>query len=128
MNRYDKMVELNRLLSKEKERRAINALIEMKEEGWISVTELTRRTGLSRTYFYKKPEVRKKLDEALRECKNTGLSNHRAVLENGVLQAKLKLLEKEAEKLRAKNRSLEKENKNLKLAMEQLEIEMLHML
>ena len=25
MNRYDKMVELNRLLSKEKERRAINA-------------------------------------------------------------------------------------------------------
>ena len=53
MNRYDKMVELNRLLSKEKERRAINALIEMKEEGWISVTELTRRTGLSRTYFYK---------------------------------------------------------------------------
>lgn len=59
MNRYDKMVELNRLLSKEKERRAINALIEMKEEGWISVTELTRRTGLSRTYFYKNPEVRK---------------------------------------------------------------------
>ena len=53
MNRYDKMVELNRLLSKEKERRAINALIEMKEEGWISVTELTRRTGLSRTYFIK---------------------------------------------------------------------------
>ena len=45
MNRYDKMVELNQLLSKEKERRAINALIEMKEEGWISVTELTRRTG-----------------------------------------------------------------------------------
>ena len=128
MNRYDKMVELNRLLSKEKERRAINALIEMKEEGWISVTELTRRTGLSRTYFYKNPEVRKKLDEALREGKNTGLSNHRAVLENGVLQAKLKLLEKEAEKLRAKNQSLEKENENLKLAMEQLEIEMLHLL
>ena len=73
MNRYDKMVELNRLLSKEKERRAINALIEeMKEEGWISVTELTRRTGLSRTYFYKSPEVRKKLDEALRECKRYG--------------------------------------------------------
>ena len=41
---------------------------------------------------------------------------------------KLKLLEKEAEKLRAKNQSLEKENENLKLAMEQLEIEMLHLL
>ncbi len=68
------------------------------------------------------------MDEALRECKNTDLANHRAVLENGVLQAKLKLLEKEAEKLRAKNRSLEKENENLKLAMEQLEIEMLHLL
>lgn len=38
MNRYDKMVKFNQLLSKEKERRAINALIEMKEEGWISVT------------------------------------------------------------------------------------------
>ena len=58
MNRYDKMVELNRLLSREKERRAINALIDMKEEGWISVTELNRRTGRSRTSFYKNPVVR----------------------------------------------------------------------
>mgnify|MGYP005766805629 CR=1 len=41
---------------------------------------------------------------------------------------KIKAIGKEAEKLRAKKRSLEKENENLKFAMEQSEIEMLHLL
>lgn len=129
MKKYDKMISMNELLSREKINRAINAIIEMEKEGGdFSITELTRRTGLSRSFFYKNTKVREKLDLALKSYKNIEVKSQRAQILNGALQARVKLLERELDAALNKNATLEKENFRLNRVVEQLEIELLRAL
>lgn len=127
--KYDKMVSINELLSREKTRRAINAILEMENEGGsFSVTELTRRTGLSRSFFYKNPAVRDQMNKVLKSEGEDRLRDQRTEILNGALQARIKLLEAELVKLHGKNDVLEKDNLRLSRAVEQLEIEILRVL
>lgn len=129
MKKHEKMVSMNGLLSQEKVNRAINAIIEMEKEGGVfSITELTRRTGLSRSFFYKNLKVRERLDAALNHHRNIDVRDQRIQILNGALQARIKLLEKEINALRSKNKRVEQENSQLKCAVEQLEIELLRIL
>lgn len=129
MKKYDKMISMNELLSREKINRAINAIIEMEKEGGdFSITELTRRTGLSRSFFYKNTKVREKLDLALKSYKNIEVKSQRAQILNGALQARVKLLERELDAALNKNATLEKENFRLNRVVGQLEIELLRAL
>lgn len=129
MKKHEKMVSMNGLLSQEKVNRAINAIIEMEKEGGaFSITELTRRTGLSRSFFYKNLKVRERLDAALNRHRNVDVRDQRIQILNGALQARIKLLEKEINALRSKNKRVEQENSQLKCAVEQLEIELLRIL
>lgn len=54
MNKYDKMLEQNRKASKEKVSCAIAAIINMlQQEEKITISELTKKTKLSRGFFIK---------------------------------------------------------------------------
>lgn len=129
MKKHEKMVSMNELLSREKVNRATNAIIKMEKEGGVfSVTELTRRTGLSRSFFYKNVKVRERLDMALNCNRNIEVRVQKNQILNGALQAKIKLLEKEINTLQLKNDMLKQENSKLNCIVEQLEIELLRAL
>lgn len=129
MKKHEKMVSVNELLSREKVNRATNAIIKMEKEGGVfSVTELTRRTGLSRSFFYKNVKVRERLDMALNCNRNIEVRVQKNQILNGALQAKIKLLEKEINILQLKNDMLKQKNSKLNCIVEQLEIELLRAL
>lgn len=66
MSKYDKMLEVNHKQSVEKIQRAKLTIQEMiEEEDKVTVPKLMQKTGLSRGFFYKNPEVRKAVDRAL---------------------------------------------------------------
>ena len=66
MSKYDKMLEVNHKQSVEKIQRAKLKIQEMiEEEDKVTVPKLMQKTGLSRGFFYKNPEVRKAVDRAL---------------------------------------------------------------
>ena len=68
MNKYDKMVEINKERSDEKVTAARLAIRKLMENGeQISVPQLMKMTGLSRGFFYKNPIVRSTLDKALEQ-------------------------------------------------------------
>ena len=61
MSKYDKMIEENQRKSKEKIELALQAIQDMlanKER--ISVPKLMKKTGLSRGFFYKNPNYKKR--------------------------------------------------------------------
>ena len=66
MSKYGKMLEVNHEQSLEKIQRAKLTILEMiEEEDKVTVPKLMQKTGLSRGFFYKNPEVRKAVDRAL---------------------------------------------------------------
>jgi len=68
MNKYDKMLELNKRKSEEKVERAILAIRTMVlEKEKVSVPALMQKTGLSRGFFYKNPIVRSEIDAAMEQ-------------------------------------------------------------
>ena len=76
MNKYDKMIELNREKSDEKIAAAKLAIRKMLEEGdRITIPQLMKMTGLSRGFFYKNPIVRAEINQALEQQAGRGKSN-----------------------------------------------------
>lgn len=68
MNKYDKMLELNKKKSEEKVTSAVNTIREMVvEKEKVSIPKLMKKTGLSRGFFYKNPIVRSEIDRALEQ-------------------------------------------------------------
>ena len=58
MNNYDNMLLANKKLSEEKKILAIDTIRRMvKANEHISIVELTKLTGLSRSFFYKNEQV-----------------------------------------------------------------------
>ena len=108
MSKYDKMVANNQAASREKidcARKAILLLLE--EDRQVTVCELVKRTGLSRGFFYKNPEISKELDRARDKAMDNQLQ---------VLQQQIVKLKKENETLKAENQKLEKALKKKDLA------------
>ena len=63
---YEKMIAVNRIESEQKIKLATMAIEQLIERGeYPSVTLLVKKTGLSRGFFYKNPEVRSRLDAAV---------------------------------------------------------------
>ena len=66
MNKHDNMLLANKRLSEEKKILAINTIRRMvKNDEHISIVELVKFTGLSRSFFYKNAQVKAELDQAL---------------------------------------------------------------
>lgn len=68
MNKYDSMIACNKKASEEKVNRAVTEIRQMlTEREKVTVPKLTKRTGLSRGFFYKNETVRKEMDRALEQ-------------------------------------------------------------
>ena len=126
--KYDKIVAINKEKSKEKTEIAINEIEKMyQRKERISVTALAKNTGLAKSFFYRNPEVRKALDEALLqqgECYNPkkvifdrALVETKNNLKTAVMRLKKQVAELEKEKSRLEKkveeltRELEKQKK-----------------
>ena len=115
MNKYDRMVEINRERSDEKitaARLAIRKLLENGEQ--ISVSQLIKMTGLSRGFFYKNPIIRAEIDQA---AKQVGTANPRKHILDKAMDDRIGLLMQELAMLKRENETLKQENEKLKKAL-----------
>lgn len=119
INKYDKMITVNREVSRDKIVKAQNAIMAMtygKEK--ICVTVLMKRTGLSRGFFYKNSEVRKTLEEGLKLQKSTIVPNPRKSMLELATATRVKKMQEQIERLNFEKEELMEENKRLRMALE----------
>lgn len=117
MNKYDKMVEINRERSDEKitaARLAIRKLMENGEQ--ICIPQLMKMTGLSRGFFYKNPIIRAEIDQAVEQV---GMVNPRKHILDKAMDDRIGLLMQELAMLKRENNTLKQENEKLKKALTQ---------
>ena len=108
MNKYDRMIALNKQASEEKIEKARREIVRMVDDGEkISVQKLMQRTGLSRGFFYKNPAVRKEIDRALEQ--QAGMVDPRREVMDMAMNSELAMLHKQVEELKAKNERLRQE-------------------
>ena len=129
MEKFEKMVKQNQAESKEKIASAIAAIIEMEQAGErVQICELTKRTGLSRGFFYKNTAVRKELDRALELQRGMTFTNPRKAVLDVAMEKQIVLLKKQVEKQKKQIAELEAENKKLKKALDRKELAFLKQL
>ncbi|EFE12836.1 hypothetical protein CLOM621_07022 [Clostridium sp. M62/1] len=110
--KYDKMIAVNRAESEKKVEKAIQAIEDMKSRGvQVSVTELTRCTGLSRGFFYKNMLVRQKLDEVTKQI--SPIREGQTARNQFVRDSKLQAIREDFGKSEAENQRLKLENAQL---------------
>lgn len=110
--KYDKMIAVNKAESEKKVEKAIQAIEDMRSRGiQVSVTELTRCTGLSRGFFYKNILVRQKLDEATKQF--LPIREGQTVRNQFVRDNKLQAIREDFGKSEAENKRLKLENAQL---------------
>ena len=119
MNKYDKMLALNKEASDEKIERAKRVIIEMMDNGEkVSIPRLMEKTGLSRGFFYKNPIVRKEIDRALEL--QVGMRDPRRSILDMAMNDEIRSLQKRNEALQRQVESLEQDKKNLEKENERL--------
>ena len=116
MSKYDKMLEVNHKQSVEKIQRAKLTIQEMiEEEDKVTVPKLIQKTGLSRGFFYKNPEVRKAVDHALQV--QAGMVDKRRKILDMAMDNRILQLEQQVAKLKRENETLRKENEAMRKAL-----------
>lgn len=129
MEKFEKMVKQNQAESKEKIASAIAAILEMEQAGErVQICELTKRTGLSRGFFYKNTAVRKELDRALELQRGMTFTNPRKAVLDVAMEKQIALLTKQVEKQKKQIAELEAENTKLKKALDRKELAFLKQL
>lgn len=124
MNKYDKMLELNKRKSEEKVERAVLTIRTMVlEKEKVSVPTLMQKTGLSRGFFYKNPIVRSEIDAAVEQ--QAGMIDPRRSIINQAMEAEMDLLRQQLQKLKNENENLKKENQKLKKALSKRELNLI---
>lgn len=115
MNKYDKMVEINRERSDEKITAARLAIRKLMENGErICIPQLIKMTGLSRGFFYKNPIIRAEIDQAVEQV---GMVNPRKYILDKAMDDRIGLLMQELAMLKRENETLKQENEKLKKAL-----------
>ena len=116
MNKYDRMLEVNKQASEAKIEKARREIVRMVDDGEkVSIQKLMQRTGLSRGFFYKNPQVRKEIDRALEQ--QAGLMDPRREVLDMAMNHELAVVQQEAERLRKENEQLRQELEVAKKAL-----------
>ncbi|GAA0260242.1 hypothetical protein GCM10008922_19600 [Faecalicatena contorta] len=124
MNKYDKMVAENHKQSEEKVNRAKKAIRNMiEEEDKVTIPKLISKTGLSRGFFYKNPEVRQEIDKAMQE--QAGMVDKRKKILDMAMDNRILQLEQTVAKLQRQNRELQKQNEAMKKALNKRDLNLL---
>ena len=114
--KYSKMLEKNRKINIQKKEIAIDCINNLlKNEQQVVVSDLVKKTGLSRAFFYNNKDVRDVLDKAQNLQKNHNFVKKQEVAINKALEKEVEILkqkltqkEKEIEKLKKENKRWEK--------------------
>lgn len=123
MEKFEKMVKLNQDESKQKIAIATAAIIEMQQAGEkVQICELTKRTGLSRGFFYKNSKVRRELEKAYELQKGQTFTNPRKAALDVAMEKQIVLLTKQIEKQKKQIEELEAEKQKLKKALNRKEL------
>ena len=120
MSKYDKMLEVNHKQSVEKIQRAKLAI---EEEDKVTVPKLMKKTGLSRGFFYKNPEVRKAVDRALQL--QAGMVDKRRKILDMAMDNRILQLEQQVAKLKRENETLRKENEAMRKALNKRDLNLI---
>ncbi len=124
MNKYDKMIALNKKSSEEKIERAKKAIFKMLDEGdKVTVPKLMEKTGLSRGFFYKNPIIRREMDKAMEQ--QVGKADPKRYIGDIAMRAETELLRQRIVALERENDGLKKENQKLKGKLENKELKFL---
>lgn len=113
MKNYEKVVELQKAAKEENARKATKAINYLHSHGkLVTVKELVKLTGLSRSYFYKNEKVNALLKRIL-QLQGKTLPAKNEVF-NRALEISYRLLEKQVAVLQDKCDRLAEENERLK--------------
>ncbi|MFR9235773.1 MAG: DUF6262 family protein [Eisenbergiella massiliensis] len=123
MSKYDKMLAINKKVSNEKIERAKNAIEPMDEKERVTVPKLMEKTGLSRGFFYKNPDVRKAVDRAIEQ--QGGINHPRKNILDMAMNSEIEALQKHLHNLQREKEELLKENEKLRKALEKKNRELL---
>ena len=116
MNKYDRMLAVNKQASEVKIEKARREIVRMVDDGEkVSIQKLMQRTGLSRGFFYKNPQVRKEIDRALEQ--QAGLADPRREVLDMAMNHELAAVLKKVEKLQKENEQLSQELEVAKKAL-----------
>ena len=116
MNKYDRMLAVNKQASEAKIEKARREIVRMVDDGEkVSIQKLMQRTGLSRGFFYKNPQVRKEIDRAMEQ--QAGLVDPRCEVLDMAMNHELAMSQQEAERLRKENEQLRQELEVAKKAL-----------
>ncbi len=116
MNKYDRMLAVNKQASEAKIEKARREIVRMVDDGEkVSIQKLMERTGLSRGFFYKNPQVRKEIDRALEQ--QAGLADSRREVLDMAMNHELAMSQQEVERLRKENEQLRQELEVAKKAL-----------
>lgn len=116
MSKYDKMIALNKKASEEKIEKARREIVRMADEGEkLSIQKLMQRTGLSRGFFYKNPQVRKEIDRALEQ--QAGMMDPRREVMDMAMNNELAMLHQKVKTLQTENEQLRKELETAKKSL-----------
>lgn len=123
MAKYDKMNEINCQKSRQKVELAIREIKSIQEEGrHVSVSDLAKRTGLSKGFFYKNEEVRVALDASKQKEKAAQVDVIRKEIAQHSIEVQNELYQKELEKLINENEELKKKNQKLAKLLERVRL------
>lgn len=124
--KYDKMVAISKEKSRNKAevaKREIHKMLDRKEK--ITVQTLVKNTGFSKAIFYRNPEVREVLDNAIRQegaCYNPKQVVIDKAMEDKIINLKIgnTKLKMTVEKLKNQNAELQEDNLKLRQEIEKL--------
>ncbi len=116
MNKYDRMLAVNKQASEAKIEKARREIVRMVDDGEkVSIQKLMQRTGLSRGFFYKNPQVRKEIDRALEQ--QASLADPRREVLDMAMNHELAMSQQEVERLRKENEQMRQELEVVKKAL-----------
>lgn len=118
MQKYEKMIALNRQISDKKIKLAKEAIWRMLDEGEkITIPKLMAKTGLSRGFFYKNPTVRRELDRAQEQ--QAGMPDPRRGILDMAMDNEMNNMHEQMIALQRENEELQKEIARLQKRVEQ---------
>ena len=124
MAKYDKMNEANQRESEKKIQLAIAEIHRTASEGkTISVSELSRNTGLSKGFFYKNEQVRSLLNDEKEKQDQGTLAQIKREVRDKSLEKQVELYQREIKRLLDENENFKKENRKLVRALNKLQKE-----
>lgn len=117
MQKYEKMIALNRQISDKKIKLAKESIWRMLDEGEkITIPKLMAKTGLSRGFFYKNPAVRQELDRAQEQ--QAGMPDPRRGILDMAMDNEMNNMHEQMIALQRENEELQKEIARLRKGLD----------